>query len=490
MKKLLFTLLVALISGNVVAKENSVINEFVNNDPFIGKWYGDIIINSRNRLKIAFEISKLVNGEYDAVMHSPDQKNFNISVDRVYIENDSISLEIKSLSTKFSGRILKDTVYNNNQLLKGQLLSSGPKGLALSLKKCDEFPFKIASRPQEPKRPYPYYSENVSFSNKNEGITLKGTFTKPFGVDRAPAVILVSGSGPSDRNQTIFGHKVFLVLADYFTRNGFAVLRYDDRGAGESEGSFRKATVNDHAADVSSAIDYLITRDDVIKSKIGLVGHSLGAEIAPIAATLNSNTAFIVMMAGSAISLKEVIFEQCDAIFNSMGASKEGIALNKEILESVMEIIRVSENDSITKEHVKRDLLTFNERVSALENSDREKLGISSPLKLSDYSGLLMPFMQYDLFHNPSETLKKVKCPVFALNGDKDIQVLPHNLERIAETLNKSGNREVKTKLYRNCNHLLQNCKTGEIEEYGNIEETISEEVVFDIIEWIRNLKN
>lgn len=155
-----------------------------------------------------------------------------------------------------------------------------------------------------------------------------------------------------------------------------------------------------------------------------------------------------------------------------------------------MEIIRVSENDSITKEHVKRDLLTFNERVSALENSDREKLGISSPLKLSDYSGLLMPFMRYDLFHNPSETLKKVKCPVFALNGDKDIQVLPHNLERIAEALNKLGNREVKTKLYRNCNHLLQNCKTGEIDEYGNIEETISEEVVFDIIEWIRNLKN
>jgi len=479
MKKLLFTLLVALICGNVVAMESS----------FIGKWQGDLIINSRNKLKIAFEISKLINGEYDAVMHSPDQKNFNISVDRIFIKNDSVCLEIKTLSTKFSGRIFNDSVNNNNQLLVGQLSSSGSKGLALSMNKCDEFPFKIAKRPQEPKRPYPYYTENVSFSNKNEGITLKGTFTKPFGVDKTPAVILVSGSGPSDRNQTIFGHKVFLVLADYLTRNGFAVLRYDDRGAGESGGSFRKATVKDHAADVSSAIDYLITRDDVIKSKIGLIGHSLGAEIAPIAAKLNSNTAFIVLMAGSAIPLKEVIFEQCDAIFNSLGVSKEGIALNKEILESVMEIVRVSENDSITKEGIKRDLLTFNERVSKLTDSEREKLGLSSPLKLSDYSGLLMPFMRYDLFHNPSETLKNVKCPVFALNGDKDIQVLPHNLERIADVLIKSGNKKVKAKLYRNCNHLLQNCNTGEIEEYGNIEETISEEVVSDIIKWIRNLK-
>jgi len=477
MKKLLFTLLITLISTCMVAKET-----------FIGKWYGDLKINPQIKLTIAFEISSLANGEYDAVMHSVDQKSYNITVDRVITNKDSILIEVKMLSVIFKGRLATDPVSNQKTLLTGTFGNPGGRGKVLNLNRCDEFPFKIAKRPQEPKKPYPYHSENVSFTNTKEGISLKGTFTKPFGADNAPAIILISGSGPSDRNQTIFGHKVFLVLANYFTSNGFAVLRYDDRGAGESQGSFRKATVRDHAADASFAIDYLKSRADVDSSRIGLLGHSLGAEIAPIAATINSSTAFIVLMAGAAISLQDVIFEQCDAIFTSKGASKEGIALNREILESAMEIFKNSANDSIAKEHIIVNLASFDTRVSALEKSDREKLGLSSPLKISDYGGLLMPFMRYDLFHNPSEILKDVKCPVFAIIGDKDIQVLPHNLDIIKQILISAGNTRVNTKLYKNHNHLLQRCTTGDIDEYGEIEETISEEVVYDIIQWIKKI--
>jgi pimeloyl-ACP methyl ester carboxylesterase len=485
MKKIFFTLLITLLYMGAMANEHSVKEGRKERDQFAGKWFGDLRVNPNFKLLIAFEITALAGGDYEAIMHSADQKSFNITVDRVVAEGDSIILEIKMLASIYKGQLTTDSISNKKTLIQGNLGNPGNRGLTLTLQKCEEFPFHIAKRPQEPKKPYSYHSEDVTFTNTEEKISLSGTFTKPFGVERAPAVVLISGSGPSDRNQTIFGHKVFLVLADYLTRNGIAVLRYDDRGAGESQGSFRNATVRDHAADASYAIEYLKSRADVDSLRVGLIGHSLGAEIAPITATINSSTAFIVLMAGSAISLKEVIFEQCDAVFTSRGASKEGIALNREILESTMEIFKNSVNDSIAKEDIKRDLLTFDSRVSALTQSDREKIGLSSPLKLSDYSSLLMPFMRYDLFHNPSETLKQVKCPVFALIGDKDIQVLPYNLDLIEQAAKSGGNTNIKTKLYKNRNHLLQNCTTGAVEEYGDIEETISEEVINDIIEWI-----
>jgi hypothetical protein len=485
MKKIFITLLSTLLYIGAIANEYSLEERTTDKDLFAGKWFGDLKVNPNFKLLIAFEITTLADGDYEAVMHSADQKSFNITVDRVVAEGDSIILEIKMLSSIFKGQLITDSISNKKTLINGKLGNPGNRGLTLTLQKCDEFPFHIAQRPQEPKKPYPYHSEDVIFTNTVEKISLSGTFTKPFGAERTPAVVLISGSGPSDRNQTIFGHKVFLVLADYLTRNGFAVLRYDDRGAGESQGSFRDATVKDHAVDASYAIEYLKSRADVDSSRVGLIGHSLGAEIAPITATINSSTAFIVMMAGSAISLREVIFEQCDAVYTSRGASKDGIALNRDILESTMMIFKNSVNDSIAKEDIKRVLLTYDARVSALTQSDREKIGLSSPLKLSDYGNLLMPYMRYDLFHNPSETLKQVNCPVFALIGDKDIQVLPYNLDLIEQAVKSGGNNNIKTKLYKNRNHLFQNCTTGAVEEYGDIEETISDEVINDIIEWI-----
>lgn len=477
MKKILLYLFVTLLSAGMTAQEQ-----------YAGKWYGDLVINPTFKLTMAFEISAMSNGEYEAVFHSVTQKSFNIVVNTVTAKGDSLLMDIQMLASLFRGQIIADSVSGEKTILKGTFGSKGGRAFPLYLKKCEEFPFDIARRPQEPKKPYPYHSEDVSFRNTNKNILLKGTLTKPFNSQNAPAVVLISGSGASDRDQTIFGHKVFLVLADYLTRNGFAVLRYDDRGAGQSEGSFRDATLRDHAEDASFALDYLKGRADIDSKRLGFIGHSLGGEIAPIAATINDNTSFIVLMAGSAISLREVIFKQCDAIFSSQGASKEGIALNREILESTMETFKKSANDSIGKEEVKRNLLSFNGRVAAMDQSDREKVGLSSPLKISDFSSLLMPFMRYDLFHNPSETLKEVKCPVFALIGDKDIQVLPENLSLIEQALISGGNKSVTTKLYKYRNHLLQNCITGEVEEYGDIEETISEEVVNDIIAWIKKL--
>ncbi len=474
MKKLLFTFVSAFMCTLIYANSHQ------------GKWYGKLQVNSSVNLTVAFEIESDSNDVFNAVMHSVDQKSFNIAVDNITVLGDTITLEVKMLGIMYKGVLAADSVSGEKNRLTGTFGNPGKGGLSLNLTRCDVFPFHIAKRPQEPKKPYPYHSEDVSFVNKKLGISLKGTFTKPFGSANYPAVVLISGSGPSDRNQTIFGHKVFLVIADYLTRNGFAVLRYDDRGAGESEGSFRSATVLDHAEDASFAIEYLKSRTDIDTSKIGLIGHSLGAEIAPIVATINSSASFLVLMAGAGVSLKEVIFEQSEAIYTSKGASKEAVDLNRNILANTIEIFKNSANDSIAKEDVKKALATFDSRVKTLDQRDRDITGLNSPLKFSSYSGLLLPFMRYDLFHNPSEILKQVKTPVFALIGDKDIQVLPYNLKVIEEALTFGGNKRVTTRLYKGLNHLLQNCTTGEVSEYGEIEETISEQVVNDIIKWIK----
>jgi len=463
----------------VIASSVTVNAQTSRSGKFSGKWYGDLIISPKQRLKVAFEIWTMSNGDYDAVMHSVDQKTYNILVDSISCSSDSIVMIVKTLGATFSGVLTNDTSLNGNfEQAKG-------RQKPFSLVKTAEFPFPIARRPQEPKKPYAYYTENVSFVNSRAGVTLRGTFTRPVGKGKYPAVILISGSGPSDRNQTIFGHKTFMVLADYLTRHGMAVLRYDDRGAGESTGNFMTATTVDHASDASAALDYLALRPDVEAGSMGVIGHSLGSDIAPIVAGMNQKAGFMVLLAGAAISLRDNIIEQCETAFPTMGITPEGIALNRRILESTMQIFRDSENDSIAKIRVMENLQKFDTLVAGMNPADREKLELSTPLKYKDYAKLLYPFMRYDLFRNPADDLAKVNCPVLALSGDKDLQVLPHNLDLIRKAVLSGGNTHITTKLYPGKNHLLQSCSRCTLDEYGEIEETMSPEVLQDIVDWI-----
>jgi pimeloyl-ACP methyl ester carboxylesterase len=447
-----------------------------------GKWHGKMKINETSSLTLAFEIAALESGGYSAVLHSVDQKAYNIEVDTVSSNGENLTLLVKALRSEYNG------IKTSENEMEGFMSFPGGVKMELNLTRVEEFPFYIAKRPQEPKEPYPYISENVTFENPAAGIKLKGTLTLPAREGSYPAVVLISGSGPSDRNQTIFGHKTFLVLSDFLTRAGFAVLRYDDRGAGESEGSFARATIKDHAEDASFAVEFLKKSPFIKADKVGILGHSLGGDIAPVTASINPDISFVILMAGSALPLSEVIIEQCEAIYPTIGISDVATNLNSEILRKIYSVIKVEEDIKDAKSKAAIAIEEFNTRSAGLSEEERKKLGYSTPLNINSWDDLFIPYMKYDLFHDNSEYFSKVNCPVLVIGGDKDLQVLSHHVNLIKDGLEKGGNRKVTSKLYPGKNHLMQDATTGKPSEYGDIEITIAPDVVADIVNWLKKL--
>ncbi len=447
-----------------------------------GNWHGSLIINENTSLTIAVEIKQITENCYKAVLHSVDQKAFNIDVDSVHFSDSRLFMSIKSLRSEYMGKL------TGGQSLEGDMQFEDGTKLKLDMKQTDEFPFSIARRPQEPSLPYPYISDNAQFTNPTDDIILRGTITTPSTTGKHPAIVLISGSGPSDRNQTIFGHKTFLVISDFLTKAGYVVLRYDDRGAGESEGDFITATIIDHARDASYAINYLKSLDYVDTNSIGVLGHSLGADIAPVVASINNTLSFAILMGGAAKPLSDVILEQCRAIYHDKGIKEEAIALNEKILEKMFSIIKEENNIKKAKEKASAALEIYEEEALAIDQKEMESLGLSTPLNIKAWASLFLPYMQYDLFHDNSFYLTSVDCPVLVIGGEKDLQILPHHVSLIEQILTESGNNQVTAKLYKGKNHLMQDAVTGAPSEYGDIENTIAPDVIEDIIAWLNSL--
>jgi len=319
-------------------------------------------------------------------------------------------------------------------------------------------------------RPYPYRDEDVTYENKSVGIKLAGTLTIPPGTGPFPAVVLVAGSGRHDRDETVYGHKPFLVLADYLTRKGIVVLRYDKRGLGQSGGDNAAATTADFATDAEAGLYYLKSCPEVNAHKIGLIGHSEGGVIAPMVAARNPDVAFIVMMAGSGVPGDEILAAQSLLIAQSMGASPEraerAAAEEREVLAMVK-----AESDN-----------------SALEKKLREKLAGKVPeaqigMQIKQISS---PWYRYFITYDPATALRKVTCPVLAINGEKDLQIPPkQNLPAIRQALEAAGNKNFEVEEMPGLNHLFQTAKTGSISEYAEIDETMSPVVLEKIASWI-----
>ncbi|RBL89377.1 alpha/beta hydrolase family protein [Chitinophaga flava] len=443
-----------------------------------GVWIGTLKLEG-DPPQVAFEIFEDIEGGLHSLMHVINQKNFNIKVENLRVTGKDLQMDIPTMSAHFEGQLVNDST------IAGFLLMNDKRKFTLNLTRTAALPVVKLRRPQEPVPPLPYREEDVVFVNKAAGVSLAGTLSLPPGGSRFPAVVLISGSGPNDRNETIFTHKVFLVLADYLTRAGIAVLRVDDRGVGNSTGDYESATNEDLAADALAGVQYLQTRHEINPQAVGLIGHSLGGEIAPIAA-LSPEVAFVVLMAGSACPAEVSYYEGCEAVGKLHGATPQGIATNRKVLDAVFNIIKTEPNDSIAKLKLAARLKELDPEVAKLSAKDRLIMELSHPLRVEDFLSLLSVPRRADFARDLVAIVKQVKCPVLAMNGSKDQQVMPSQLKRIEKALHAGGNKQVTIKLFEGKNHLFQNAKTGSVSEYEEIEETIAPDVLAYMATWIK----
>lgn len=447
----------------------------INAQDVIGSWHGLLKV-SGIELRISFNISQN-NGVYSSTMDSPDQGAYGIATTSTEINGKLVKITYAAASIVYNGTLKSD------ELITGTFTQGG-KDLPLDLSRI--LPEKeVVKRSQEPVKPYPYYSEEVKVDNKLDSVVLAGTLTLPSREGKYPVVILISGSGPQNRDEELLNHKPFLVLSDYLTRNGIGVFRYDDRGTASSTGNYSSATTEDFAQDVNAVVEYLKTRNEIDQAHIGLIGHSEGGIIAPMVASKSKDISFIVMMAGTGIPGNELLLLQQEAILKVSGEKesqiKEMTAFNRGIFDI---ILKESNDDSITSQ-----LTSFIKKVSK-SNPDwmsSNKLDEESLVQMTVKS-IDTPWMKYFIRYNPALALQNVKCPVLAINGSKDLQVPPkENLAAIKKALDIAGNSKVTIKELPGLNHLFQECTTGNPAEYSKIDQTISPIVLEEICVWIKS---
>jgi len=326
-------------------------------------------------------------------------------------------------------------------------------------------------------------SENIIFKNHEADITLSGTLSLPSKNETFPAVILISGNGEHNRNEEFGKFKPFLDISNYLTKRGIAVLRYDKRGVEESTGNYDSANSFDFANDVISATEYLLTRKEINKKQIGLIGHSEGGLIAPIVASQSSNVAFIVSLAGPSISGDKILLSQQKAIALAKKTDQSEIQRNQKLNQDAFEIVKLYKD----KEVLSKKMTEYIEKIS-LNDPDKPKNMTYKEYVTAQVNGILRPWMVNFLRYNPQKYIEKVKTPVLALNGSKDLQVLAsENLPEWKRILESSGNKNVTTKELQNLNHLFQNSETGLPDEYEKLDESFSIKVMDEINAWIKS---
>ena len=438
-----------------------------------GQWHGVLNVPGV-KLRVVFNIMKTDNG-YNSTMDSPDQGVQGIPVTTTSFENSKLSLQIPGAGIEYTGEF-KDSIIIGIFKQRGQ---SFPMNFSR-----EEVKKVSIIKEQEPVKPLPYISEDIHFVNTKANIALAGTFTFPKNGTKFPAVILISGSGPQNRDEEILGHKPFLVLSDHLTRNGIAVLRYDDRGTSESKGDFKSSTTIDFASDVESAIEYLKSRQEIDWQKIGLIGHSEGGMIAPIVAGKSRDIKFIVLLAAPGIPGDQLLLLQQQLIGKASGASEEQLKKTISVNKPAFDIVKKATNTEI----LKSDLRTYMHQTL----KDNRIPNKSSDLKEENFINLQVeqlssPWMQYFIKYDPAKYLEKVRCPVLAINGSKDLQVPSKiNLQAIKEALKTGGNDKVSIVELENLNHLFQESITGLPDEYSKLEQTFSPIALREILNWIK----
>lgn len=393
-----------------------------------------------------------------------------------------IRLEVPTLRSRFEGRFQSDP-----PSIRGDWVQMGGR-FRLSLEPTTA-PAR-PTRPQDPVPPYPYRVDSVRFEHSGGSVVLAGTLTIPKGDGPFPAAVLVSGSGPQDRDETLFGHRPFLVLADHLTRAGVAVLRYDDRGVAESTGDFGSATTEDFATDALAAVDFLFEHESIEPSRIGIIGHSEGGIVAPIAATRSDRVAFIVSLAGTGIAGRELLELQTRLILEASNVPAPLLALNQRVQRELLDKLLQTGSAEAARELAMQEL---ENSWGGLPYAVVNALGLAAQVDRAldeQLKRVASPWLFFFLSFDPSTAFARVDVPVLALNGSLDLQVPPEpNLRRIREALEGGGNRDVTAIELGGLNHLFQTATTGLPSEYGGIEETMAPEVLRIVAEWINELE-
>ena len=424
-----------------------------------GKWYGYPDLKNM-RLRLEYHVEK-AGGGYQVTLKIPDLSEKTYRADAVELADHVLTVNIADAQTRSILRLQADGS------LKGTFLWEG-YDFELLLTRTPV----VFKRPQTPKEPFSYHSEEVTFQNADDGVTLAGTLTWPASGARCKAVVLVSGSGGQDRNNTFSEHKTFFVLADYLARHGIATLRVDDRGVGKSGGNLKESGLPDADADAVAEVNNLKQRPEINADSVGVIGHSEGAFVA-FSMAARKEVPFIITLAGGGVSGSELLLMQRAALLRASGVKEDFIEKYNNYMRQAQDIVLQS-GDAATCERKLTEL--FNGTPLA---------GQASATTQQLYNVAKIELLKY----NPEWDFPEITCPVLALNGDKDCQVPVENLEFIRKGISENGNTQVKTIVFPGLNHMFQPAVTGSPVEYSDIEETIAPAVLQEIVNWLNQLK-
>lgn len=439
-----------------------------------GHWYGVLTVRPGAELRLAMDVTEPSPGKLEGVVISLDQGGVKLPLTTFTEKADAVVFTLPRGQINFEGALQGA----GNEI--AGTWKQGPVNAPIIFKRTATT--ATLTRPQEPKGPLPYRAEEVVVENKAAGIKLAGTLTLPTGAGPHPAVVLITGSGPQDRDEAVAGHRPFLVLADYLTRHGIAVLRCDDRGMGKSGGDFAKAIEPDFVEDARAMVAFLKGRSETDAKRIGLLGHSEGGLIAPRLAANNADVAFVVMLAGPGLPLGEVLIRQ-KADFLRQGKMDESlIATNTALEREIFQAMR-SEKDPAAAVATVRGLIQA--KVATLTQEQKLALGVS-PAAVEMTAKLMgSPWFRDLMDYDPKPVLQTLTCPVLALNGAQDMQVSSQeNLPAIREAL--KTNPRARVVELPGLNHLFQACSSGSPMEYSKIEETMNPAALTLIADWIR----
>ena len=423
-----------------------------------GDWHGALAIGARS-LRLEFSLKRGPDGALGGQMVSLDQLSPPLPVAEARLADGTLSFTVPAVQGRYSG-----TWDGAKGGWSGVWLQGMPLPLVLTPGK-----YPPPGRPQEPKPPFPYEARPVAFDGGAPGVKLAGTLTVPPGAGPFPAVVLISGSGPQDRDETLMGHKPFMLLADTLTRRGIVVLRYDDRGTAQSTGAFATALGRDFADDAAAAVAWLRGQPRIDPARVGLLGHSEGGLIAPQVATRDPAVAFVVLLAGPGVPGVEIMQVQRRAVLRAMGlppATVEPAAARGDALDAAM---LAAASPEAARAEARRILTVAGAPADAVE---------------AQAGMVASPWYRDFLAHDPRPALKALKVPVLAVNGGVDVQVVAsQNLPALREAL--AGNPAAEVVELPGLNHLFQTSATGDPGEYGPLQETMSPTALAVISDWI-----